>query len=215
MTARVARAADMASGWPPNVLPWSPGTKAAATSARAQQAPTGMPLPSALAMVTTSGSHAQVLEAEPLGRCGPSPVWTSSTISRMFRSVHSWRSAGQVVRRGHHHPGLAQDGLDQDRGHPCRVAGRVHGVEVVEGHMVEAVGQGQEGRCFSGCPVAARVARVRPWKASQVLTTAYRPGPGPPAGQLEGALVGLGSRVAEEHLAAGAFGARRRSAGRG
>ena len=45
-----------------------PGAKAAATSARAQQAPTGTPLPSALAMVTTSGSIAGVLEAEPPAR---------------------------------------------------------------------------------------------------------------------------------------------------
>ncbi len=90
MTARVARAADMARGCPPKVLPWSPGTKAAATSARAQHAPTGIPLPSALAMVTTSGSMPRCWK--PNHRpVRPSPVWISSTISRMFRSVHSWR----------------------------------------------------------------------------------------------------------------------------
>ena len=92
MTASVARAADMASGWPPNVLPWSPGTKAAATSARAQQAPTGMPLPSALAMVTTSGSMPRCWKANQRP-VRPSPVWISSTISSTSRSVHSWRRA--------------------------------------------------------------------------------------------------------------------------
>ncbi len=56
MTASVALTAARASGWPPKVDPWSPGPNAAATSARAQQAPTGMPFPSALAIVTTSGS---------------------------------------------------------------------------------------------------------------------------------------------------------------
>ena len=57
MTASVALTAARASGCPPKVDPWSPGPNAAATSARAQQAPTGMPLPSALAIVTTSGSR--------------------------------------------------------------------------------------------------------------------------------------------------------------
>ena len=38
-------------------------------------------------------------------------------------------------------------------------------------------GSGSKGCCFSGWPVAARVASVRPWNASQVLTTANRPGP--------------------------------------
>ena len=55
MTASTARAAAVASGWPPNVVAWSPGPKAAATSSRAQQAPIGTPLPRALATVTTSG----------------------------------------------------------------------------------------------------------------------------------------------------------------
>ena len=58
-------AAAAASGWPPKVLPWSPGAMTAATSRRAQQAPMGTPLPSALASVTTSGCDAVVLEAEP------------------------------------------------------------------------------------------------------------------------------------------------------
>ena len=66
MTASVARAADSASGWPPKVEPWSPGPNAAATSARAQHAPTGIPLPSALAMVTMSGCEVLGLEREPV-----------------------------------------------------------------------------------------------------------------------------------------------------
>ena len=50
---------------PPKVVAWSPGRNAEATSARAQHAPIGTPLPSALAIVTTSGGPVGVLEAEP------------------------------------------------------------------------------------------------------------------------------------------------------
>ena len=92
MTASVACTAASASGWPPNVEPWSPGPNAAATSARAQQAPTGMPLPSALAIVTTSGSSPWAWKANQWP-VRPRPVWTSSSISRALRSVHSDRTA--------------------------------------------------------------------------------------------------------------------------
>ena len=56
MVSSTARAAARARGWPAKVEPWSPGPKAAATSGRAHTAPTGMPLPRALAMVTMSGA---------------------------------------------------------------------------------------------------------------------------------------------------------------
>ena len=92
MTASVALTAASASGCPPKVDPWSPGPKAAATSARAQQAPTGMPLPSALAIVTTSGSSPWAWKAN---QCPvrPRPVCTSSSMSSALRSVHSDRTA--------------------------------------------------------------------------------------------------------------------------
>ena len=92
MVASVARAAASARGWPPKVEPWSPGPNAAATSARAQQAPTGMPLPSALAMVTTSGSSPWAWKAN---QCPvrPSPVCTSSSMSNALRSLHRARTA--------------------------------------------------------------------------------------------------------------------------
>ena len=92
ITASVALAAAMASGWPPNVEPWSPGPKAAATSARAQQAPTGIPLPNALAMVTTSGSRPWAWKANQWP-VRPRPVCTSSSINSALRSVHSARTA--------------------------------------------------------------------------------------------------------------------------
>ena len=108
----------------------------------------------------------------------PRPVWTSSTISRMSAVGAQLAQPDQVVRRGHHHPGLPQDRLHQHRGHPGgrhrptpwrRGRRRAHGRSRREGAGTAA--------CFSGCPVAARVARVRPWKASQVLTTRNRPWP--------------------------------------
>ena len=151
MTARVARAADMARGCPPKVLPWSPGTKAAATSARAQHAPTGMPLPRALAMVTTSGSMPEVLEAEPAS--GPAQAGLDLVHHEQDVPVGAeLAQPGQVVRRRHDDPGLAHDGLDQDGGHPGRVAGRLHGVEVVVGDVVEPVGHGEERRLLLGLP---------------------------------------------------------------
>ena len=48
--------AAVAIAVPLYVLPWSPGWNTAATSRRAQHAPTGIPLPIALASVTTSGA---------------------------------------------------------------------------------------------------------------------------------------------------------------
>ena len=91
MTESVARAAAAATGWPPKVLPWSPGENAAATSAVAQHAPMGTPLPSALAIVTTSGSMPACWKANQRP-VRPSPVWISSTMSRIPRSVHSSRT---------------------------------------------------------------------------------------------------------------------------
>ena len=169
-TASVARAAAMASGCPPNVLPWSPGSKAAATSARAQHAPTGIPLPSALAMVTTSGSHAEVLEAEPPAR----PAETGLDLVDHEQDAPlgaELAHRAQVVRGGHDHAGLAHDRLDQDGGHPGRVAGRLSGRR----GRRRARGRSRRawaGRpaCLAGCPVAARAASVRPWKASQRAT---------------------------------------------
>ena len=44
-----------ASGLPPYVVPWSPGTSAFATFSFARNAPIGPPQPSAFATVTISG----------------------------------------------------------------------------------------------------------------------------------------------------------------
>ena len=80
--------------------------------------------------------------------------------------------AAEVVRRRNHHPRLTLHRFDEDGGHPLGVAGLLHGPEVVEGNVDEALGHRGERLLLAGWPVAARVASVRPWKASQVLTTA-------------------------------------------
>ena len=74
-----ALTAAVAIAVPLYVLPWSPGSNTAATSVRAQHAPTGMPLPIALASVTTSGTTPSC--SKPNQRpVRPNPVWISSTI---------------------------------------------------------------------------------------------------------------------------------------
>ena len=168
----------MASGWPPKVLPWSPGPKAAATSARAQHAPTGMPLPSALAMVTTSGSIAAVLEGEPAA--GPAQAGLDLVDHQQDVAVRAQlRAAAEVVRRRHDHAGLALDRLDQDGGHPApdrrprpgrrgrrRGRGRTPsgiGAKACLLGRLAGGGQGGQGPAVEGVPGR--------------LTTAKRPGP--------------------------------------
>src|SRR5690606_24828372 len=91
ITASTARAAAVASGWPPKVVAWSPGSKAAATSRLAQQAPIGTPLPRALAIVTTSGTTPSAWWANQRPQ-RPRPDWTSSTIMRIPRSSQRRRT---------------------------------------------------------------------------------------------------------------------------
>mgnify|MGYP003335422101 CR=1 FL=1 len=55
---RAARATAHATGLPPNVEPWVPSSRAAATSSRASMAPIGRPPPSALARHRMSGEIA-------------------------------------------------------------------------------------------------------------------------------------------------------------
>ena len=95
ITSSTARAARAASGWPPNVVAWSPGWNAAATSARAQHAPIGMPLPSAFAIVTMSGRTPSACSKPNHRPVRPRPVCTSSTIRSASRSSHSARTASR------------------------------------------------------------------------------------------------------------------------
>ena len=79
ISSMTALTAAVAIAVPLYVLPWSPGSKTAATSRRAQQAPTGIPLPIALAIVTTSGATSSCWKPNQRP-VRPNPVWISSTI---------------------------------------------------------------------------------------------------------------------------------------
>ena len=153
-----------------------PGPKAAATSARAQQAPMGTPLPRALAMVTTSGSSPVCWK--PNHRpVRPRPVWTSSTMRRIPRSctARARRSGSpRTARSPRPRPGSARAGRrppapghTRRRGRRGRRRGRVRTPRATA----------RTGRASRPGPVACRVASVRPWKEPHALTTTWRPGP--------------------------------------
>ena len=101
------------------------------------------------------------------------------------------------------HAALALHRLEQDGGHR-RVDGRLQGVEVVPGHVAEALGQRLErlvlGRLAGGVQRGQGAAVERAVGADHDVAAVAAP----LAGQLDGALVGLGARVGEEHLAAAA-----------
>src|SRR5258706_970400 len=90
ITESTAIAAAHASGFPPNVEPWSPGSN---TSARglARHAPIGTPPPSPLASVITSGvmPWCWCANQRPVR---PSPVCTSSRMRRRFWASHHART---------------------------------------------------------------------------------------------------------------------------
>ena len=99
------------------------------------------------------------------------------------------------------HPALALHRLEQHGGHG-RVDGRLERVEVVPGHVPEALGQRLErlvlGGLAGGVQRGERAAVERAVGADDDVAAPAAP----LAGQLDGALVGLGARVAEEDLAA-------------
>src|ERR1700682_3995756 len=90
ITESTAMPAAQASGLPPNVEPWSPGSNTSARGA-ARQAPIGTPPPSPLASVITSGVMPWCWWANQRP-VRPSPVCTSSRISRMSCALHHSRT---------------------------------------------------------------------------------------------------------------------------
>ena len=92
ITASVARAAAAASGWPPKVLPWSPGRERRRHLGPGPARPDGHAVAERLGHRHHVGLDPGVLEPEPPAPCAPGPVWISSTMSRMPRSVHSSRT---------------------------------------------------------------------------------------------------------------------------
>ena len=97
MVSRTASAAAQATGLPPKVVPWLPGSSSAPAAPTATVAPIGKPPPRPLARVTMSG-----VTPWPLGSwwanqapVRPMPVWTSSSHSSAPWSSQSSRAAAR------------------------------------------------------------------------------------------------------------------------
>ena len=167
----------------------------------------GTPLPSALAMVTTSGSMPKCWK--PNHRpVRPRPVCTSSTIEQDAPLVAEPPDALEVLGGRRVHAALALHRLEQHGG-DRRVEGRARA------RRGRPTPRGGSPRAAAGTPRAwpagrwrASVASVRPWKRAEGADDDVAAAAAALAGQLDGALVGLGAGVGEEHLAAG----RRRAA---
>ena len=143
---------------------------------RAQQAPTGMPLPIALASVTTSGLTPAC--SKPNHRpVRPNPVWISSIIISAPTSSQSSRMPAEVLGARRVDAALALHRLDQHRRDRSVDRGARCASRSPQATCRKPSGIGWNGSCFVGWPVAASVASVRPWKLPSALTTVWRPRP--------------------------------------
>ena len=160
----------------------------------------GTPLPSALAMVTTSGTTPRRWCANQAPQ-RPRPVCTSSTMKRMPRSSHSRRTPWKYSAvAGFTPPSPCTGSSSTAATDGSSAASSV--VEVVPGDVAEALGQRLEGlvlgRLAGGVQRGEGAAVERAEGADDDVAAAAAE----PPGQLERALVGLGAGVGEEHLAA-------------
>src|SRR5262245_50711327 len=109
----------------------------------------------------------------------------------------------QPVVAGHEHPRLALDGLEHHGG-GARRDGAAHGLEVAEGNLREACDLRLEQTVPARLPGrrhGGERASVEGVLHRDDLEGAAALARAPLAGELDGALVGLGAAVAEEHLA--------------
>ena len=160
----------------------------------------GTPLPSALAMVTTSGTTPSRWWANQAPQ-RPSPVCTSSTMNRTPRSSQSRRTPWKYS---------AVAGLTPPS--PCtgsRSTAATDGAKAASSSSRSSQvtwrnpsGSGWNASCLAGWPGGVErgqgAAVERPVGAHDHVPTSTAE----PAGELQGALVRLGPRVREEHLAA-------------
>ena len=149
MTASVALTAARASGWPPKVEPWSPGPNAAATSARAQQAPDRHAVAQRLGHRHHVGLEALGLEGEPVPGAAEAGLHLVEHEQRVALGAQRPHRA-QVVRARDHDAALALERLEQDGGHRVRVERLVERGDVVVGHVHEPLGQREERRLLLG-----------------------------------------------------------------
>ena len=80
MVSSTASAAAHATGFPPNVLPWSPLRSAVPAAPSPMHAPIGSPPPSPFASVSTSGTTPAAWQANQ-APVRPIPLWISSITS--------------------------------------------------------------------------------------------------------------------------------------
>ena len=147
------------------------------------------------------GPDVEVLEAEPAAgpaEAGLHLVDHEQQAPLVAQAPH----ALEVVGVGRVDPALALHGLEQHRRHR-RVDGGLELVEVVPGHVAEALGQRLEHLVLGGLPGGVEGGERASVEAAVGGHDHVAAATAEPAGQLDGALVGLGAGVAEEHLAAG------------
>jgi hypothetical protein len=195
MTASTARAAAVASGWPAvggGVIARLEGCGDVGLRPAGAD---GNAVAQGLGHRDHVGHHTEVLVAEPLPRAaeaGLHLVDHEEQTPLVAQPPHAWKysSGGRVDAA------LALHGLEEhgrDRG----IDGRLQGIEVVPRDVAEALGQGLERLVLLG------LARWRAgWRACGRGTTQradhdVAAPPTPPAGQLDGALVGFGPELAK------------------
>ena len=81
-------------------------------------------------------------------------------------------AAREGIREKEHDSALRLNGFGQD-GAGFAGNGFFHGFQIVEGNVVETIHQGLESFLDGGWPVAAMVAKVRPWKDFSMAITRY------------------------------------------
>ena len=179
------------------VLPWSPGSKTAAVSSRAQQAPTGIPLPSALASVTTSGATPSC--SKPNQRpVRAIPVWISSTIIKRSALVAHPTNRGEIAGRCRVHAALTEDRLDEDGGDRA-IDRRGERVGIAPGDVSEALRHRVKRFVLGRLPGRRQGGESPTVKASEGADDRVTAASTVLAGELDRTLDRLGAAVGEEH----------------
>ncbi len=125
--ASVAFAAAQATGLPPNVEPWPPGSQSI-SSARATMPARGRPLARPLPTQRMSGSTPSCSQAH-IVPVRPTPDCTSSSDEEDAVAVAELAQGGQPAGRRHDVAAFALDRLDEDRRHVGRIG------ELLEQHL--------------------------------------------------------------------------------
>src|SRR5262249_36379214 len=165
--------AAAATGFPPNVLPWSPAAIAPAISSRTSVAPMGSPPPSGLASVTMSGTTSacwkpNIRPVRPRPHCTAS-VTRSAPVSR-HRVSSPFRKAGRTGRT----PPSPWTG--------SIITAAVRGViasftaaRSSQGRKRTPGTSGSKGSRYFGFQVVESAPIVRPWKARSKAMKSVRP----------------------------------------